>query len=554
MSDSPRSPDEVSLWQRIVGLGRQRTSSAFVEGDTSPARSLQWALRDGIILWLKSKIATANSTPHEDVAQSTTEQTADLEEGNVQTVETAQIEHVSDEGPQTGEVNLQLSQFTSSAFGVLPMPLPVEDVFFNVWLLSATRVVVRSIVICVSLSWVLTIWQTYVLMTLVLVVRYGLVKAGYKTVFGIPVQPIKHLLLALLSWVQKCWEHIAARFLLDNERRALFPWIWWFICLLISDMNDFRQNYMEAWRQRQEQSIRISVSDEFLMIPIPQALNDETLLRRLRMFYRMIRVGQGIPGLLLPKKLERIDCVEISIDTIILGRRIETLQLERHNGRLISLFRSPELGRYSSTIVDKIRGLPQETGLEFKQTYNLRVISMVMAAPTLGSVIFAVAWISTFVHKAGVELQSLVATAFTVASYIVTTGALIIAFVAFLDQKKAQNEDMIDRFSRVDALDQNRASNNTTHATHEASRNLTTPAPQESSIQNQPAHRYAQPCFFNYLGPERVTTICSSLFQIPRMERGVSHPKSQKKHGNSDTGQCHSVMSEILNHSTSHWS
>lgn len=76
-------------------------------------------------------------------------------------------------------------------------------------------------------------------------------------------------------------------------------------------MNDFRQNYMEAWRQRQEQSIRISVSDEFLMIPIPQALNDETLLRRLRMFYRMIRVGQGIPGLLLPKKLERIDCVEV---------------------------------------------------------------------------------------------------------------------------------------------------------------------------------------------------------------------------------------------------
>lgn len=77
-------------------------------------------------------------------------------------------------------------------------------------------------------------------------------------------------------------------------------------------MNDFRQNYVEAWRQQHEQSIRISVSDEFLMMPIPEASDDEVMLKRLRMFYRMMRVGQGIPGLLLPKNLERIDCVEVS--------------------------------------------------------------------------------------------------------------------------------------------------------------------------------------------------------------------------------------------------
>lgn len=76
-------------------------------------------------------------------------------------------------------------------------------------------------------------------------------------------------------------------------------------------MADFKQNYMEAWRQRHERSIRISVRDEFLMIPIPHDVNDEALLRRLRMFYRMIKVEQGIPGLLLPRKLERIDCVKV---------------------------------------------------------------------------------------------------------------------------------------------------------------------------------------------------------------------------------------------------
>ena len=102
-----------------------------------------------------------------------------------------------------------------------------------------------------------------------------------------------------------------ARILLRSNSHATFVWIWWCIYLLISDTADFRQNYMVAWHQRQERSIRISVSDEFLVIPIPQDVNDEAFLRRLRMFYRMIKVGQGLPGLLLPKKLERIDCVKV---------------------------------------------------------------------------------------------------------------------------------------------------------------------------------------------------------------------------------------------------
>lgn len=55
---------------------------------------------------------------------------------------------------------------------------------------------------------------------------------------------------------------------------------------------------------------------------------------------------------------------------------------------------------------------------------------------------------------------------------------MIIAFVAFLDQKSTQNEEMIDRFSQVDSLDQTKARNDIKSA--EGS--------QESanSIQNQP--------------------------------------------------------------------
>lgn len=105
-------------------------------------------------------------------------------------------------------------------------------------------------------------------------------------------------------------EHIGTRLLLKKGHTVLTRF-WWHCYLLLSDTADFRQNYMEAWRQRREQSIRISVSDELLTIPIPQVANDEVVLRRLRMFCRMVIVGQGIPGLLLPKKLERIDCIKV---------------------------------------------------------------------------------------------------------------------------------------------------------------------------------------------------------------------------------------------------
>lgn len=375
----------------------------------------------------------------------------------------AVAEHVSEEGPQTGEVNLQPSPFTSSAFDLLPKPIPVEDIFWDVWSLKATRVLHRGLILSSSLLFLLyNIYPAFLLVTLTLIFRYVLLTAGFKAVFGIPIQSKTVLLWALFFWPQKSWEHIGTRLLLKKGHTVLTRF-WWHCYLLLSDTADFRQNYMEAWRQRREQSIRISVSDELLTIPIPQVANDEVVLRRLRMFYRMVIVGQGIPGLLLPKKLERIDCIKISEDTLTLGCRTETLQLGQYKGRLTSRFRSPELGKDSKTIAEKIQSLPREIGLEFRQTYSIGIISLVLAAPPLGSAIFAVAWISIFVHKEGVELQVLVATAFTVGSYIVTTGALIIAFIAFLDQKKTQNKEMIDRFSRVDSLDQNRAQNDIIH-------------------------------------------------------------------------------------------
>lgn len=71
MSDSPRGTDNVSLWQRIIRLGRHRTAnSAVVEGIPAPATNSPEIIRG-------------------EVAQSGNERSADLEEGTIQTMGTA---------------------------------------------------------------------------------------------------------------------------------------------------------------------------------------------------------------------------------------------------------------------------------------------------------------------------------------------------------------------------------------------------------------------------------------------------------------------------------
>ena len=161
----------------------------------------------------------------------------------------------------------------------------------------------------------------------------------------------------------------------------------------------------------------------------------------------------------------------MSKDSLVLGSRLGTLQLGRYKGRLVNIFENPEVGAHTVAVAETVRAISENSALEFQQTYDIGALSVIVTVPPVASLIFAIAWVRVYAHK-GVDLQVAVQTAFTVSSYIVTAGqthdihlsiqnavwhaneynvyvgALTLALVAFLDQRRAQNDDMIERIAR----------------------------------------------------------------------------------------------------------
>lgn len=349
----------------------------------------------------------------------------------------------------------QHSPFGSSAFDRLPQPVPVVDVFFGSWwLVTALWTATRPVVIYFSVSW---LWTTFfdglisTILVMIYLFRWALLEAGRETIplIGAPIPGKRQLFWLLFRWIQKIWEHVIARALLQGDGRYTgLCKIWWFVYLLITPMAEFRQNYTAAWRQREKLSIHIFVDDENTSVPIPKDGTDEAMLARIRSFYQMMLVGQGFPALVFPKQLQRIDFVEMSKDSLVLGGRLGTLQLGRYKGRLVNMFENPKLGAHTDAVAETIRTVPKSSALEFQRTYDVGAISVTVAIPPLASLIFGIVWVQVYAHKSNADLQVIVATAFTVSSYIVTAGALTLALIAFLDQKRAQNDDMIEKIAR----------------------------------------------------------------------------------------------------------
>ncbi len=111
-------------------------------------------------------------------------------------------------------------------------------------------------------------------------------------------------------------------------------------------------------------------------------------------------------------------------DSLVLGSRLGTLQLGRYKGRLVNIFENPELGAHTVAVAETIRTALKKLALEFQRTYDVGAISAIVAVPPVASLIFGIAWVRVYAHKGDADLQVIVTAAFTVSSYIVTTGRL----------------------------------------------------------------------------------------------------------------------------------
>ncbi|KAH8752362.1 hypothetical protein F5882DRAFT_484903 [Hyaloscypha sp. PMI_1271] len=221
--------------------------------------------------------------------------------------------------------------------------------------------------------------------------------------------------------------------------------IWWQCYQLFADEGDFEMDYVAAWRHKFEQSnnsgpalhVHLYVENSYLKAPIPTGPDDEATFRALQMWYCLIQFRMGLGEILLPKRLTRIDRVQIckvELRPVGLGSKIESLVLGRSKNSHTAFFDDPERVKGQVTVTQKLMANAEDEGLEFVRSWNTVAIAAIILLPFVLSLVFGGIWIGLFVKK-GTDVQVAVQTAFTVASYIVTAGALLIALIAFIDSQ-----------------------------------------------------------------------------------------------------------------------
>ena|SRR2546429_1408968 len=104
---------------------------------------------------------------------------------------------------------------------------------------------------------------------------------------------------------------------------------------------------------------------------------------------------------------------------------MKPLELGRESNTLVALFHKPDSVKDDSTeIADELRGFEEDgknIGVKFIRKYNRAAIAGVVSVPPLGSLIFAIVWMAIYLREPE-ELQAKITTAFTVSTYLMTTG------------------------------------------------------------------------------------------------------------------------------------
>ncbi|KAF2490683.1 hypothetical protein BU16DRAFT_621399 [Lophium mytilinum] len=188
-----------------------------------------------------------------------------------------------------------------------------------------------------------------------------------------------------------------------------------------------------------------------------EILDDRTFLKMLGHFYDLRKAEGGLIEALSAKSLARVDVIKLERG-VAPGATQSTLQLGPHGSanRATYYFRNPEeiTGDEIVTLLKKDAVPPNPTenrperkvviapsaeqhlyALNMVRSWDMRMMSFLVLTPTVLSLLAGIIWTVVAVKAYDADVQTSAQTGFTVASYVVTTGALLIALVTFIDSQ-----------------------------------------------------------------------------------------------------------------------
>ncbi|KND92237.1 hypothetical protein TOPH_02990 [Tolypocladium ophioglossoides CBS 100239] len=245
-----------------------------------------------------------------------------------------------------------------------------------------------------------------------------------------------------------------------NER---LPWpvFWWLYSTFALSGRRFWQNYLNAWARNYPcWAVKVLIDGRnCIQIPVPApndgGFDDAWLLGHLGFFYRLSQMHGGLPNVILPKTLIRVDVVEL-LHNNVPGRRVSTLDWngpysqpiddlrqvwastgeKRHVDNLVECHviervasaDTPESDVHlrSTDATSETEDATNPQALNLVLGWDSSLIASVILTPTLLSIATCVVWPVVAVLKYEADIQTSVQTGAAVASYVVTAGMVLI--------------------------------------------------------------------------------------------------------------------------------
>ncbi|EDU43797.1 predicted protein [Pyrenophora tritici-repentis Pt-1C-BFP] len=213
------------------------------------------------------------------------------------------------------------------------------------------------------------------------------------------------------------------------------------------DNSPFRNTISSIQVEFDREIILFIDNGERVLVPCSSTAEDKDILEHLRIFYNLTHSSGGIFELFGAKSSQRIDIVELQDSTV--GDCVgPPLGLGRHGtySRQIHYFRDPSslkgLAITNRLIAENVlTAVGQHThALNIVRSWDPYVTSLMVLLPVALSLGASITWSAIAKLYFNVDAQASTQTGFTIGSYIITAGTLLIALVAFLDTKVKSGE------------------------------------------------------------------------------------------------------------------